>query len=217
MVKLHHVGRREILIYWGVALGIGIGVYFLPWAVLKGILWGLLLAGGFFVMYFFRSPVRCTPDPKGIWAPCDGKVVAIIESFEPYFFEKPIRQISIFMSPLNVHVNWSPVTGTIRLVKYFPGKFRVAWHPKASLSNEQTLWIFESPWGFVGMRQIAGVLARRIITFRAEGEQINAGKEIGFIKFGSRVDVLLPLEWEVTVRVGQKVRGCKTLLAQCKD
>ncbi|MGQ9863200.1 MAG: phosphatidylserine decarboxylase [Bacteroidia bacterium] len=217
MVKFHRAGRREILGYWVIALGVGLGVYFLPWAWVKGIVWGLLLVGGLFVMYFFRLPMRCTPNQKAIWAPCDGKVVAIVESFEPYFFEKPVRQISIFMSPLNVHVNWAPVSGVIRLVKYFPGAFRVAWHPKASLANEQTLWIFESPWGFVGMRQIAGALARRILTFRAEGEQVSAGKEIGFIKFGSRVDVLLPLEWEITVRVGQKVRGCETPLAQCND
>ncbi len=171
------------------------------------------------IVYFFRVPSRSvrTSDANVI-APADGKVVAIEEVHEGEYFNDRRIQVSIFMSPLNVHVNWYPVSGTTSYYKYHPGKYLVAWHPKSSTENERSTVVVKHPThGEVLFRQIAGALARRICTYSVAGEPAQQGTEFGFIKFGSRVDVLLPKGTEITVALGQKVTGSSTVIARFKS
>lgn len=168
------------------------------------------------IVWFFRVPKRGSQhDETDVIAPADGKVVAIEEVHEPEYFKDKRIQVSIFMSPLNVHVNWYPVTGTTSYYKYHPGKYLVAWHPKSSTENERSTVVVRHPkHGEVLFRQIAGALARRICTYSREGLSAQQGQEFGFIKFGSRVDVFLPLSAMVKVSIGQKVQGTSTVIAQ---
>lgn len=181
--------------------------------------WGLgLLATGVFailVWQFFRIPHR-TPnqDDGAIVSPCDGKVVTIEDIHEHEAIDAPAKQISIFMSPLNVHANYYPVEGEVTYSKYHPGLFLVAWHPKSSIENERTTMVVKHPKGNVLFRQIAGAVARRIVCYATPGEQVGQNQECGFIKFGSRVDVIVPREVEVTVKIGDKVKGRITELAR---
>ena len=170
------------------------------------------------VVWFFRVPRRAASgDDRCIHAPADGKVVAIEEVMETEVLGDKRRQLSIFMSPLNVHVNWYPFTGNTTYYKYHPGKYLVAWHPKSSTENERSTVVVEHPHhGKVLMRQIAGALARRICTYARAGAPAQLGQEFGFIKFGSRVDVLLPLDAEVTVKLGDTVSGARTVIARFK-
>jgi phosphatidylserine decarboxylase len=191
--------------------------YFLPagkWY--NHLLYGLLLVVLTLVVQFFRNPVRHTPvDPMHVIAPADGKVVIVEEAEEPEYFKGKRLQISVFMSPLNVHVNRSPVTGTVRYYRYHPGDYLVAWHPKSSTLNERTTVVVETDKGdSVLFRQIAGALARRIVCYANEGDQLKQGGEYGFIKFGSRVDVFLPIGTLARVKPGDVVRGGETVLAQ---
>jgi phosphatidylserine decarboxylase len=167
------------------------------------------------VLQFFRSPKRNTQEQEeAVIAPADGKVVVIEEVEESEFFKDKRIQISIFMSPVNVHVNRFPVSGTVKYVKYHPGKYLVAWHPKSSTDNERTTIVVEKNSGIpVMFRQIAGALARRIVFYCKEGEKAHQGAEFGFIKFGSRVDVFLPLNAQVNVKMHEKVRGGETIIA----
>ena len=167
------------------------------------------------VVYFFRVPLRSAAfEERQITAPADGKVVAIETVHETEYFNGKRTQISIFMSPLNVHVNWYPISGTTTYYKYHPGKYLVAWHPKSSTENERsTVVVKHEKYGEVLFRQIAGALARRICTYSKPGDQVQRGSEFGFIKFGSRVDVLLPLDAEVTVKLGEKVSGTTSVIA----
>ena len=175
---------------------------------------GLLAVFGI-IVWFFRVPGRTlSPNDGNVVAPADGKVVAIEEVLEPEYFKDKRVQVSIFMSPLNVHVNWYPIGGTTSYYKYHPGKYLVAWHPKSSTENERSTVVVKHPvHGEVLFRQIAGALARRICTYSREGEPAAQGAEFGFIKFGSRVDVLLPREARVQVRIGDKVTGSTTIIA----
>jgi phosphatidylserine decarboxylase len=168
------------------------------------------------IVYFFRVPSRTvTPDDRSVMAPADGKVVAIEEVHEGEYFQDRRIQVSIFMSPLNVHVNWYPVSGTTSYYKYHPGKYLVAWHPKSSTENERSTVVVKHPThGEVLFRQIAGALARRICTYSRPGEPVQQGSEFGFIKFGSRVDVFLPPSAEVTVQLGQVVTGSASVIAR---
>lgn len=169
------------------------------------------------VLQFFRNPSRKTPlNSKYIIAPADGKVVVIEEVFDSEYFNDRRKQVSIFMSPFNVHVNRHPISGLVKYYKYHPGKYLVAWHPKSSLENERTTVVTESEDGrfLVMFRQIAGALARRIVCYATEKATAIQGEEFGFIKFGSRVDVLLPLEAEIKVKLGDKTRGGETVLAE---
>jgi phosphatidylserine decarboxylase len=173
----------------------------------------LLVAG---VVAFFRDPHRVTPqDENTVFAPCDGCVV-MVEKVRPkeYFEGRECLQVSVFMSLTNVHANFFPVGGRVVYYKYHPGKFLVAWHPKSSELNEHTTTVVETPHGEVLVRQIAGLVARRIVCYAEEGAQVGQNSRLGFIKFGSRMDVLLPPDAEVTVRVGDKVRGRITPLAK---
>ena len=169
-----------------------------------------------FVMsvYFFRVPKKRFDRKEGnIYAPCDGKVVVIEETKESEFYKDKRLQISIFMSALNVHNNLYPIGGEVRYTKYHPGKFLVAWHPKASTDNERNTIVVENDKISVLFRQIAGVFARRIISYSNVGDSATASDEFGFIKFGSRVDVLLPIGTKVTTKLNQKVKGGITIIA----
>lgn len=168
------------------------------------------------IVQFFRNPVRNTViNPKHVIAPADGKVVVIEEVEEPEFFKGKRKQVSIFMSPFNVHVNRNPVSGVLKYFRYHPGKYLVAWHPKSSTENERTTLVIETPEGTqVLFRQIAGALAKRIIWYVKEGDRVVQGNEFGFIKFGSRVDIFLPLDAKVNVKLGDKPVGGETVIAE---
>lgn len=167
------------------------------------------------VVQFFRIPTRpLTTGEQHVVAPADGTIVVIEETDETEYFKSRRRQVSIFMSPLNVHVNRNPVTGVVRYFKYYPGKYLVAWHPKSSTENERTTVVIQLANGAeVLLRQIAGAVARRIIWYVKEGQPVEQGSEFGFIKFGSRVDVFLPLDADVKVAIGDRVKGGVTVLA----
>jgi phosphatidylserine decarboxylase len=167
------------------------------------------------VLQFFRNPVRTVAiNDNHIIAPVDGKVVVIEEVFEGEYFKDKRMQVSIFMSPINVHVTRYPVNGLVKFSKYHPGKFLVAWHPKASEENERTTIVVENKvFGEILYRQIAGALAKRIINYAEEGTQVIQGTDAGFIKFGSRVDLFLPLGTEISVKLNEKAVGGKTIIA----
>ena len=177
----------------------------------------LVLSVIFFILIvqFFRDPHRETPVGDDlIIAPADGKVVVIEEVDEPEYLKTKCRQISIFMSPVNVHVNRYPTSGKVLYEKYHPGKYLVAWHPKSSTENERTTVVVEHPKGQVLFRQIAGALAKRIVNYAKVGDLAKAGAEYGFIKFGSRIDIYLPLECEINVELNQKTVGGETVIAR---
>lgn len=178
----------------------------------------LLFAVLLIVLWFFRVPTRALPtDDAAIFSPCDGKVVVIEEVYEPEYFKDKRKQVSIFMSPLNVHINYHPINGTTSYYKYHPGKYLVAWHPKSSTENERSTVVNKHPeHGEVLFRQIAGALARRICTYAREGQPAVQGAEFGFIKFGSRVDLFLPLDAKVEVALGQVVTGSGSVIARFK-
>jgi|TARA_B110000483_G_scaffold54360_1_gene67733 phosphatidylserine decarboxylase len=171
------------------------------------------------VLQFFRNPKRVTNSKDGeIVAPADGKVVLIEEVEETEYLNDKRKMISIFMSPLNVHVNRVPITGNVTYTKYHRGKYLVAWHPKSSLLNERTTVVMENgATGPILFRQIAGAVARRIAIYCRPNDQLKAGQEFGFIRFGSRMDVFLPLDAEVCVKIGDKPKGGETIIARVKN
>ena len=167
------------------------------------------------ILQFFRNPKRTVlPNENQIIAPVDGKVVVIEEVYEGEFFKDKRIQVSIFMSPINVHVTRYALSGIVKFSKYHPGKFLVAWHPKASEENERTTVVIENKtFGAILYRQIAGALARRIVNYAEVGMQVTQGEDAGFIKFGSRVDIFLPLGTPINVALNQKAIGGKTIIA----
>ncbi|UZH54423.1 phosphatidylserine decarboxylase family protein [Salinimicrobium tongyeongense] len=170
----------------------------------------------FLVLQFFRNPKRTTElNTKHVIAPVDGKVVVIEEVYEKEYFKDKRLMVSVFMSPINVHVTRHPVGGIVKYSKYHPGKYLVAWHPKASEENERTTVVVENDsTGEILYRQIAGALAKRIVNYAKEGEEVVQGSDSGFIKFGSRVDVFLPLGTTLEVKLNQKVKGGISLIAK---
>ncbi len=178
----------------------------------------VVLSGIFFllILQFFRYPRRTlTLNDKYIIAPADGKVLVIEQTEEPEYFKDKRIQISIFMSPVNVHANWYPMSGLVKYLRHHKGKYLVAWHPKSSTENERTSIVIEKESkSEIMVRQIAGALANRIVFYPHEGDMIRQGAELGFIKFGSRVDVFLPLTAKVDVKLNQKTRGGVTVLAE---
>lgn len=175
---------------------------------------GISLVFLILILQFFRNPKRpLTLDANKVYAPADGKVVVIEEVEEPEFFKDKRKQVSIFMSPINVHVNRYPISGTVKYAKYHPGKYLVAWHPKASTENERTTVVVENNKAAVLFRQIAGALAKRIVMYSEEGDEAVQGEDFGFIKFGSRVDLFLPLDAKIEVSLDQKVKGNQTIIA----
>ncbi len=168
------------------------------------------------VLQFFRNPSRYTPiNEEQVIAPADGKVVVIEEVEEPEYFQDRRIQVSIFMSPINVHVNRNPISGMVRFYRYHAGKYLAAWHPKSSTENERTTVVIKDNNNReVLFRQIAGAMARRIKCYVKEGDRAIQGKEMGFIKFGSRVDVFLPLGTDIRVKLGDKTRGGESVIAE---
>ncbi len=171
------------------------------------------------ILQFFRSPnIKVSKNETHIICPADGKVVVIEETDEPEYLKDRRIQLSVFMSPINVHVNRNPISGIVKYSKYHAGKFLVAWHPKSSTENERTTVVIENNKGVsVLFRQIAGALARRIVCYAKEGQRVEQGEQFGFIKFGSRVDVFLPLGTEIKVNLGDTVKGGITVLAELKS
>jgi len=169
-----------------------------------------------FILFFFRLPVRnLEPDPGLIYAPADGKVVVIEETIEKEYFGDSRLQISIFMSPFNMHSNRYPVSGKVKYVCYHPGNYMVAWHPKSSELNERSSIVIETEEGDeILIRQIAGAVARRIVTYAKKDQMVTQGDELGFIKFGSRVDIFLPLGTEIEVPILQHVKANKSIIAK---
>lgn len=218
-IRIHKEGKRIIL------------VNFIFWVIFATAFWAfsdnmttkvvMTLVSLFFVSfmpYFFRVPER-TPllDEDLVMSPADGKVVIVKEVEENEFFQGPCKQISVFLSFFNVHITWFPVGGTISYYKYHPGKYIFAFHPKSSTKNERTTVGVRTQSGKdIMFRQIAGIVARRIVCYAEEGAPAVQASEAGFIKFGSRLDVFVPLDTEVLVKKGDKVRGKTTALAKLK-
>lgn len=167
------------------------------------------------ILQFFRNPKRVTPvNSNQVIAPADGKIVVLEETVEHEYFKDKRIQVSIFMSPFNVHVNRYPISGEVKFTKYHPGKFLVAWHPKSSTENERTTIVVESEkTGPILLRQIAGAVAKRIVLYAKKGEQCSQGHDMGFIKFGSRVDLFLPLDAKINIKINDAVKGGQTIIA----
>ena len=213
----HKEGYKIILITFTLCIGLSLlANNFLDNSILKGSIIVSLIVILVLILQFFRNPKRSfIMKDSQVLSPVDGKVVVIEEVFEKEYFNDKRLQISVFMSPLNVHVTRYPVAGNVVLSKYHPGKFLVAWHPKSSEENERTTVVVKSKiFGDVLHRQIAGALAKRIVNYAKEGESVKQTDDSGFIKFGSRVDVFLPLNTKVNVSLNEIVKGGITILAE---
>ncbi|TLU97979.1 phosphatidylserine decarboxylase family protein [Dyadobacter luticola] len=219
-MKLHKEGFTILVVTAIILILINLGIHYL----LPDGHWipRLVLIGSIIIFFlfaqFFRVPARNVhKSDRQIVAPCDGRVVVIEEVVENEYFKGPRRQISIFMSPLNVHVNWNPVSGVIQYFKYHAGLYLVAWHPKSSTDNERTTVVIRTVEGIdILFRQIAGAAARRIRWYIKEGDKVEQSTEMGFIKFGSRVDIFVPLDAEIKVNLQDKTVGSVTVLAELK-
>ena len=216
MQYFHKEGHTLILgfIAFSISIFSLLHIYEVQWAISLPIILFILFINVTFLQ-FFRNPKRNTIlNPKQIIAPADGKVVVIETTEENEYFKADKIQISIFMSPTNVHVNKNPVSGIVTYFKYHPGKFLVAWHPKASTDNERTTLVVKSENGTeILIRQIAGALAKRIKWYVAENDKVTQGEEFGFIKFGSRVDLYLPIGTKINVTLNEATRGGETVIA----
>ncbi|MFT5859009.1 MAG: phosphatidylserine decarboxylase [Flavobacteriaceae bacterium] len=219
-MKLHREGYLVMMIGLLILSAIQVGNYFLyQWS---GWLWLFILLSlgalvmAYLIIQFFRIPARtCTFESTDIMCPADGKVVVIEEVEETEYFKDKRIQISIFMSPMNVHANYHPISGIMKYVKYHKGLFLVAWHPKSSTDNERSTFVTEHENGQeVLFRQIAGAVARRICYYTEVGQKATTGEEYGFIKFGSRIDLLLPLGTKIDVKIGDKVQGKLTKIGE---
>jgi phosphatidylserine decarboxylase len=221
MVRIHKEGYKTILVvFFALAAALAIINYFLPQQTpVHYFLYFAAIVFFVFIVRFFRNPERpVLANDEVLIAPADGKVVVIEEAVEKVYFNEKRVQISIFMSPMNVHKNWYPLSGKINFYKHHPGRFMVAWHPKSSELNERTTTVLETKhFGNILVRQIAGAVAQRIICYAKKSDQVEQGEELGFIKFGSRVDVFLPLGTEILVTKGQKVRGNITEIARWSE
>ncbi len=170
-----------------------------------------------FVLYFFRDPERTVPQDAGaVVSPADGRVIVVKDIFEPTYLKQEVKQVSIFLSVFNVHVNRSPISGTVETVKYNPGKFHVASVDKASLDNEQTAMVISDGKHRVLVKQIAGLIARRILCYAVPGDAIRRGERYGLIRFGSRVDIFLPRDADLKVKVGDRLTGARDIIAVLK-
>jgi len=217
-MTIHREGRTLLFVLLIVLFALNWAVqYFVPE---NNIVQNVVISGSvifyLIILQFFRIPIFAVQkNPKHIIAPADGKVVVIEETEETEYFKGKRKQISIFMSPVNVHVNRMPVKGVIQFFKYHAGKYLVAWHPKSSTENERTTVVVKMDNGTeILFRQIAGALARRIKCYVKEGQVLDQGDEFGFIKFGSRVDIFLPLDAKVAVNIDQVTKGGKTIIAE---
>lgn len=217
-MKIHKEGYNSIAAatFVAVVTVAGINYFFPDQTVFHYLAYLALVVFWIIVVRFFRMPLReLVEDADIVLCPADGTVVAIEEVFVDEFFNDKRLQVSVFMSPNNVHVNRYPVSGKIVYTNYWPGSFLVAWHPKSSTENERNTVVVEhQKYGPIMVRQIAGALARRIVCYSKPDERIVQGKELGFIKFGSRVDLYLPLNSEIKVSLEQKVQGGITVIAR---
>ncbi|WP_158975802.1 phosphatidylserine decarboxylase family protein [Cellulophaga sp. L1A9] len=212
----HKEGQKIILIsFFLVAITVLAAHYYIDLNWLKLLIQITAIVFLITILQFFRNPKRkVLKSFDEILAPVDGKVVVIEEVQENEYFKDKRLQVSIFMSPINVHVTRYPASGAITYSKYHPGKFLVAWHPKASEENERTTIVIKTPkFGEILYRQIAGALAKRIVNYAKVGDSAHQGEDAGFIKFGSRVDLFLPLDSAINVKLNQKVIGAKTCIA----
>ena len=217
MIRFHKEGYKIIVIAFILSItGILLAEKFIEiiWVVKS--IQIVILAFLFIVLQFFRNPKRATNlNENTIIAPVDGKVVVIEEVEEPEYFKDKRLQVSIFMSPINVHVTRYAMSGVVKYSKYHPGKYLVAWHPKASTENERTTIVLDNKvFGEVLYRQIAGALAKRIVNYAEEGTEVIQGTDAGFIKFGSRVDLYLPIGTELTIKLGDVVKGGTQVVAK---
>ncbi len=216
-MKFHKEGYTSLaLVVLFIVIINAIANYFDAHEIIKWIIYAVSAFLFITIVQFFRSPKKViTLDDSVVLCPADGKVVVIEETEETEYFKDKRIQVSIFMSPTNVHVNRNPISGVVSFFKYHPGKFLVAWHPKSSTENERTTVVVKKNNGIeVLFRQIAGALARRIVWYVEEKQQVQQGDEFGFIKFGSRVDLFLPIGTQINVNIGDKVVGGKTVIAK---
>lgn len=217
-MSIHKEGYKILGFSFLVLLALNIAVNII-WSDIELLRWAFLICSFMlyvFLLFFFRLPARSLEaDPGLIYAPADGKVVVIEETFEKEYFKDMRLQVSIFMSPFNMHSNRYPVAGKVKYVCYHPGQNMVAWHPKSSELNERSTIVIETGSGTeILVRQIAGAVARRIVTYSKENQEVLQGSELGFIKFGSRVDIFLPIGTEVEVPILQQVKANKTVIAR---
>lgn len=219
-MTIHKEGYRSILVAAILVILVNIAnFYFMP-PYLENLAVFVLVATTLlwlFIVSFFRIPKRThTIGENDIICPADGKVVVIEEITDVEYFKDKRIQVSVFMSPANVHVNRNPISGDVLYSQYHPGKYLVAWHPKSSTENERHSVVLQNDKGIILVKQIAGALAKRIVNYLKPGMQVKQNEELGFIKFGSRVDVLLPPDAKVKVQLNQKVKGGVTVLASFK-
>ncbi|HMX41305.1 MAG TPA: phosphatidylserine decarboxylase family protein [Saprospiraceae bacterium] len=215
LLRIHKEGRALLL----VAAVILFFLNYAIWRFVPALFWPVLAVSVvlyLIVLQFFRNPVRevMVADQNIVYAPADGRICVIEEVMEAEYFHSKRLQVSIFMSPFNVHVNRNPVSGIVNYFRYHPGKYLVAWHPKSSTENERTTVVYGLGETEILMRQIAGAMAKRIKWYIGEGDQVEQGNDMGFIKFGSRVDLFLPLDAKIEVLMNQQVRGNKTVIAR---
>ena len=213
----HKEGHTIILIFlFAVIADILLLEYILDDGLIKLILQSVSILILLLILQFFRNPVRNTIiNEKHIISPVDGKVVNIEKVYEKEYFKDERLQVSIFMSPFNVHVTRYPISGKVKFSKYHPGEYLVAWHPKSSEKNERTTIVLENKVvGKILYRQIAGALARRIVNYAKVGENVTQGKDAGFIKFGSRVDLFLPIDSILNIEINQHVRGGEDIISK---
>ena len=219
-LRIHREGRNIIVGLTFLIFAINVPIYLF---VVSNWIFAitLLLSAALlvFVTYFFRNPVRVleVDDPNFLIAPADGRVVVIEPTEENEYFHEKRLQVSIFMSPFNVHANWYPIEGDVLVSQHQKGRHQGAWLPKSSTENERSTIVIKTDSGHeILMRQVAGAIARRIVTYAEEGERVYIDEHIGFIKFGSRVDIYLPLDSEILVKIGDKTQGCITEIARLK-
>lgn len=215
MKLIHKEGYRIILttIIILIALNYAVSSFAIEWLNTIFLIASLIFM--FLILQFFRNPVRKVEASENeVVAPADGKVVVIEEVEETEYFKDKRLQVSIFMSPINVHVNRYPINGKVQYAEYHPGKYLVAWHPKSSTENERTTVVVENDKIAVLFRQIAGALARRIVMYSKENDTAKKGEDFGFIKFGSRVDLFFPVGTKINVELDQVVKGNKTVIAR---
>lgn len=217
-MKIHHEGTNILILLFLVLAALNIPVWlFLPPFIIPGILSAISILAYSFVFNFFRCPVRHYrgEEKNMVVSSVDGHIVVLEETYEPEYLQARALQVSVFMSPLNVHANWFPVNGKVDYVKHHSGRFYSAWLPKSSTENERTtIGIICENGQRIVARQIAGAMARRIVTYARRGQRSRIDNHLGFIKFGSRVDLFLPLDCEVFVKLNQSTRGGLTPLAR---
>lgn len=219
--RIHREGRNSIIALVLLLFIVNVVIYMAVsthWAL--GVSLGITSVLLVFVTYFFRNPIRVLEidDPNFIIAPADGRVVVIEPTEENEYFHEQKLQVSIFMSPFNVHANWYPIEGTILESSHQKGRHKGAWLPKSSTENERSLVVIETESKVqIAVRQVAGAMARRIVTYAKVGKQCHRNTHLGFIKLGSRVDMYLPLNTEMFVEVGDSVRGNETIIGRLQD